>query len=93
MDTEKYNRLVTLLCPTCGGTDFSPVSQDDIESEIQKCATCGREITRDELTRENSENIDEHLNEIKKEVTKDIANELKQQLTSAFKGSKFIKIK
>lgn len=52
-----------------------------------------REITRDELIRENSENISEHVNEIKKEVTNDIANELKKQLASAFKGSKFIKVK
>lgn len=93
MNTEKHNRSVTLLCPTCGGTQFSPVSPDDIESELQKCAMCSREITRDELIRENSENIDEHFNEIKNEVTKDIANEFKKQLASAFKDSKFIKIK
>jgi predicted RNA-binding Zn-ribbon protein involved in translation (DUF1610 family) len=93
MDAEKYNRSVTLLCPTCGGTQFSPVSPDNTESELQKCASCAREITRDELIRENSENISEHVNEIKKEVTNDIANELKKQLASAFKGSKFIKVK
>lgn len=93
MDTEKYNRSVTLLCPTCGGTQFSPASPDNIESELQKCASCGREITRDELIRENSENIDEHMNEIKNEVTKDLANELKKQLSSAFNGSKFITVK
>ncbi len=93
MDTEKYNRSVALLCPTCGGTQFSPVSPDDIESELQRCASCGREITRDELIRENSENIDEHAKEIEKEVTKDIALELKKQLASAFRGSKFIKLK
>ena len=93
MDTEKHNRLVTLLCPTCGGTQFSPASPDNIESELQKCASCGREIMRDELIRENSENIGEHVNEIKNEVTQDLADELKKQLASAFKGSKFIKIK
>ncbi|MXS86337.1 hypothetical protein ABO04_10650 [Nitrosomonas sp. HPC101] len=93
MDAEKYNRSVTLLCPTCGGTQFSPVSPDNIESELQKCASCSREITRDELIRENSENINEHVNEIKKEMTEDVANELKKQLASVFKGSKFIKIK
>jgi len=93
MNTEKYNRLVNLLCPTCGGTQFSPASPDDIESEIQKCAACGRQVTRDELIRENSENIDEHLSETKKELTKDLSNELKKQLASAFKNSKFIKFK
>lgn len=93
MDSEKYNRSVTLMCPTCGGTQFSPALSKNIESELQKCESCGREITRDELIRENSENIDEHMNEIKKEVTKNLANELKKQLASAFKGSKFIKVK
>lgn len=93
MDAEKYNRSVKLLCPTCGGSQFSPVSPDDIESEIQKCTTCGREITRDELIRENSENIDEHLNEMKNEVINDVASELKKKLATAFKGSNFIKLK
>lgn len=93
MDAEKYNRSVTLLCPTCGGSQFSPLSPDNGESELQICAACGLEITRDDLIHENSESIDEHLNELKKEVTRDIADELKKQLASAFKGSKFIQIK
>jgi predicted RNA-binding Zn-ribbon protein involved in translation (DUF1610 family) len=93
MDTEKYNRSVTLLCPTCGGTQFSPTSPDNIESKLQRCVSCGREITREELIRENSENIDEHIKELEKEVTKDVADELKKQLASAFNGSKIIKIK
>ncbi len=93
MDAEKYNRSVALMCPTCGGTQFSPALSNNIDSELQKCASCGREITRDALVRENSENIDEHMNEIKNEVTKNLANELKKQLVSAFKSSKFIKVK
>lgn len=93
MNIEKYNRSVTLLCPTCGSTQFSPVSPADIESETHKCMACGRQITRDELIRENSENIDEHLDGIKQEIAKDSAAEIKKQLASAFKGNKFIKIK
>lgn len=93
MDVEKYNRLVTLMCPTCGGTQFSPVLSNNIESELQKCVFCSREITRAELIRENSENIDEHMNEIKKEVTEELASELRKQLASAFKNSKLIKVK
>jgi hypothetical protein len=93
MNTQKYNRSVALMCPTCGGSQFSPVSPNNVESVLQECADCDREITRDDLIHEKSENIEEHLNEIKKEVTKDIANNLKKQLASAFNGSKFIKIK
>jgi len=57
------------------------------------CASCSREITRDDLIRENSENVDEHIKEIGREVTKDLALELKNILASAFKGNQFIKIK
>lgn len=93
MDTEKYNRTVALLCPTCGSTQFSSSKPDDSESELLTCASCSREITRDDLIRENSENVDEHLNEIGKEAAKDLALEFKNKLAAAFKGSKFIKIK
>ncbi|QTR51884.1 ECs_2282 family putative zinc-binding protein [Candidatus Thiothrix anitrata] len=85
MDTEKYNRSITLFCPTCGNSQFSPVSSDDINSELQKCASCGREITRDELIKENSENIEEHAKEIKEEITRDITAKLKKRLSSMFK--------
>jgi len=93
VDSEKYNRSISLLCPTCGGTQFSSSKPDDRESELLTCASCSREITRDDLVRENSENVNEHLKEIGEEATKDLALELKNQLASAFKGSKFIKIK
>ena len=93
MDAEKYNRSVALLCPTCGCTEFNSAEGNDSESELLSCARCGREITHDELIRENSENIDEHVKEIEKEVTEDLAGELKKQLAAAFKGNKFIKIK
>lgn len=93
MDSEKYNRSVPLLCPTCGSTQFSPVFPDDAESDLQKCISCGREITRDDLIRENSENINEHMNEIKEEVFEDVGKEIKKRLELAFKGNKFIKVK
>lgn len=93
MDPETFNRSVTLICPTCGCTQFSSTEPDNSQSELLTCASCGRTITRDELIRENSENIDEHVKEIGKEVTESLGRELKAQLAAAFKGSKFIKIK
>lgn len=68
MDSEKYNRSVLLLCPTCGSSQFSPVFPDDHKADLQKCISCSREIIRDDLIRENSENINAHMNGIKKEV-------------------------
>lgn len=93
MDTEKYNRSITLTCPTCGGTQFRSSELSNSASELLTCAACRREITRDELIRDNSENIDEHVKEIGKEVTDDLGRELKKQLSAAFKGNKFIKVK
>lgn len=93
MNSEKYNRSVTLLCPTCGSTQFSASKPGDGESELFTCGACSREITRDDLIRENSGNVDEHIKEIGEEIAKDLALEFKNKLASAFKGSQFIKIK
>lgn len=90
MDAEKYNRNVTLNCPTCGGTDFEI---PDLESEPVKCVRCSREISRDELLRENSENISENVEEVRAEVVKDFQMDLKASLKKALRGSKHIKIR
>jgi transcription initiation factor IIE alpha subunit len=93
MDAEKYNRNVTLVCPTCGGTQFKYDKGVDETIEIAKCASCGRELTKDELIHENSENISEHVKEMGDEIIKDAAKEMKEALENAFKGSKNIRIK
>jgi hypothetical protein len=77
MDAEKYNRSVTLVCPTCGGTQFKYDKVVDETIEIAKCASCDRELTKDELIRENSENISEHVKEMGDEIMKDAAEALK----------------
>ena len=73
MDTEKYNRKVGLLCPTCGCTQFEFEEGVDQTIEIAKCASCGRRLTKDELIQENSENISEHIKEIGGQVMNDLA--------------------
>lgn len=92
MDAEKYNRSVTLLCPTCGGDQFEFEGSDETV-ETAKCASCGREFTRDELIDENGENISEHVKEMGQEITKDFAKEMRDTLNRAFRGSKTIKFK
>lgn len=89
MDAEKHNRNVSLLCPTCGCTQFEYEKGVDETIEIVKCASCSRELTKDELIQENSENISEHVREIGSQVLEDFAKELKESL----KGSKYIRIK
>jgi len=92
MEAEKYNRSVTLICPTCGGDQFE---FEDGEERIQsaKCVSCGRAFTKDELAKENSENISAHVEEMGQEITRDFAKEMRDTLKRAFRGSKTITFK
>ena len=79
MDLEKHNRSINLLCPTCGGSEFS---YDDNPEEGQlTCVSCKREIYREELIRENSENINEHITEVKNGIKKEIADEFRKMFS------------
>lgn len=93
MDVAKYSRSVSLLCPTCGGTQFETEKGADGVVELTKCAVCKRVITKDDLIQENSENISEHVKEMGKQITEDLAKELKATLAKAFRGNKNIRIK
>jgi hypothetical protein len=88
---DKYDRSVALLCPTCGCTDFKGHSTEDESTLI--CARCGRELSKDDLVRENNENIDTHLREIGKQAIGDVTKELRKSFERALKGSKYIKFK
>lgn len=93
MDSEKYNRNVSLLCPTCGCSNFSYSEGSEETIQVMTCASCERELTKDELVQENSENIEENLSEMKKEIIKDVAAELRKSLKKAFSGNKNIRLK
>ena len=93
MNTERYNRRVSLLCPTCGSDQFEFDHGVDESIEIAKCASCGREINKDNLIQENSENINAHSEEIGREIVKDVAKDLRASLKKAFRGSKHIKFR
>lgn len=91
MNSDKYTRSVSMHCPTCGGTSFKGVEGAD--ADLLTCASCDLKLSRDELLRENSENIAEHLDEIKALVKKDITKQLQNSLKKAFKGNKNIRLK
>ncbi|MDB5772562.1 MAG: hypothetical protein JWM42_2936 [Burkholderia sp.] len=88
MDADKYNRAVSLFCPTCGHDQFSHEGESS-SNQVVTCARCGLQLTREELIDRNRENI--HLNV--KDIEKQVVGDLKAELTKAFRGSKFIKVK
>lgn len=91
--SDKYNRQVTLLCPTCGNDQFAHNGKNGQTSELVTCVGCGLELSKDDLIRSNSENVDEHVKEIGQEVTKDLQRELHESLKRVFRGSKNIKVR
>ena len=93
MKAEKYNRNITLLCPTCGNSDLEIIHGYEESIERVRCPSCGRELTKDELIKENFENIGINLTEVKKEITKDVGKEMHKMLKDAFKGNKNIKFR
>ena len=93
MNNDKYSRNIELRCPTCGGSQFEYDDDIDADHAIVRCIGCDRTMTKDELIKENAENIDEHAKEIGKEAMDDLAKKMKKDLKKAFKGSKYVKCK
>lgn len=91
MDAEKYGRSVAMLCPTCGSSQFA--YDDENDDGLFRCVSCDRELTREELIRENDETIQAHASEMGAEVLRDAAKELRDSLRKTFSGSKHIKFK
>lgn len=93
LKADKYARTVNLLCPTCGSGSFETSGGPDEAVQITKCVSCGREAKKEDLIRENSENISLHVKDMGKEITRDFAAELRKSLKNAVRGSKYIKFK
>lgn len=79
-DASKYDRAVTLICPTCGDTQFESDEHD--ENAAVTCVSCGLQITHTDLIEANGENISGQVEQIKSEVVADI----KAQLQKSLKG-------
>ena len=86
MDSNKYSRTVEMQCPTCGGIEFK--SEEGIESQVT-CASCGLQLTKDEIRQANGQNIAAHVDEVKREVVKDV----QKAFRDAFKGNRNFRIK
>ncbi|WP_273242316.1 ECs_2282 family putative zinc-binding protein [Hyphomonas atlantica corrig.] len=83
MDAERYNRSISLFCPTCGNDQF----QYDDENELAPvtCQQCKTEVSREDLIEANAENIEINKDEIIGELQKDVQKQFKDM----FKGSKW----
>jgi predicted RNA-binding Zn-ribbon protein involved in translation (DUF1610 family) len=92
MSSGKYDRSVTLLCPTCGSAEMRMKDQEQ-DMQIAQCVTCGLEIERQALIDANGENIAAHVQEIGQEMHRDFAAELKRMLRDTTSGSKHFKVK
>ena len=93
MKSEKYNRQISLMCSTCGGTQFE--HDDALEEEMReyRCASCDRIFSHDELLNENQASFEANFQEMGDEILKDAQKELDKSFKKAFRGNKFIKFK
>ena len=83
MGAEKYNRSISLLCPTCGHDQFQYDDEDELIPVT--CQQCEIEMSRDDLIEANAENIEINKNEVIGEVT----NDIQKQFKDMFKGSRW----
>lgn len=81
LNPEKYNSQIDMMCPTCGHTQLE---LENKESNIIKCASCNRIMLKDELIRENGENIQAHVDNLKKNVTEDLRKGIGELLKKSF---------
>lgn len=93
MKPDKYEGQLTMMCPTCGGTLFEIGDDIDESTSIVKCISCGRELMKNKLIRENGENIDVHISEMNDQIIEDAAKELRKSLKGTCRGNNFIKFK
>jgi uncharacterized Zn finger protein (UPF0148 family) len=89
---KDIRRQVSLQCPTCGKTDFQ-FDKAAGPSGIVTCASCGRQVRRDELESNNSELIEAAKKEVVSEAKKELEQMMHRTLRDAFRGNKFIKIR
>lgn len=88
MDEEKYERSISLACPTCGCRDFE--YDPEIDDGPISCTRCERVFSRDELIEANGELIEGEVEEMKEEVFRDITRDFEDSMRRAFRGSKTI---
>lgn len=93
MKPNKYDIEITLLCPECGSSSFKYDRETTDSTSIVKCASCGRECSREQLIQDNKPQIEKRATQSGNEAVKDFAKEMRKSLEKAFRGNKNIKLR
>lgn len=93
MKSKSYDRQISLICITCGESQFEYDNEIPDEVREYKCFSCERIYTKDELFKENGEIIYEQLNEIGEELLNNTANKLDNVFKKSFNRNKNFKFK
>lgn len=82
-------RLVELMCPVCGGTQFETEADIDISSmQLVRCTTCEKEMTGSDLINANEENININKKELINETVKEIHKKFSREISDIFRKMK-----
>jgi predicted nucleic acid-binding Zn-ribbon protein len=71
-----YSESVSMICPTCGGSQFLFEQED---SPV-RCIGCDRVFASDELIRENGAQIVSCAEDMQAEIIADVTQELRNML-------------
>ena len=81
---KNISRNIVLLCPVCGNSQFECLDSeyDDLREAPgdvrMRCSDCGAVYTKDILITENTEKINNAIEEVKNDALKEFEKELKK---------------
>lgn len=89
---KSYDKNIQLRCAICGSADDFEYNED--KTHI-RCKKCNKEYVGGygELVEANRTLIQDELEATQVEVKQDVEKELRDMLTKAFKGNKYVRIK
>ena len=75
-----YSRNISLLCPTCGASDFSYDEDRPENDRSYECQGCGLSFSHQEMLDGNQELVSRAVEETKQEILSDIHKDFKKML-------------
>jgi hypothetical protein len=84
---KDYDRSISLICPTCAGSEFEFDSSIDELERVYTCAGCGLTCSHRDILASNSARISAEIEEMKNEVISDMRKDFRK-IFSGMKGWK-----